>query len=507
MNKIVKFWGKICLIWMACSIAVFANGQAAVIESYSGEDSISMYVSGIDGDIANISAQIGTNMAEKVSSQVISDMEVPMQTLVMLDNSLSISKSDREKIAALMHDIIADRMTGEQIAIATFSENISYIIDYTDDYGTLKTAVEGIEYQDQETYLTDVLYELLSAERLSDKNDIYRRIVIISDGVDNKSLGYTKEELLSLLGEYSLPIYSVGCSTGKNNEQLENMFALSRMTSAECFLLTDIENTLDISSALKRDRSVVKFLVKPTPADMDGTKKAVKLTFNVGTEQVDLSTEIKMPQKQMEIVETTETESVEEETSEELVVEEEQEETNLPVVLIIVFCVLAVLAIIGIIILLILLKKRRKVEFEGIDDSILRDLELNVPDQTSKTEIITSFTRGDDDDKTCMIWNENSSYHVILTDVESPMKSFQMPLNSSIIIGRKQGVCGIVIDYDKSVSGRHCQISVRNGKFYISDLQSSNGTYVNDNKILSEVEIFSGTIIKLGRLKLRFEVR
>ena len=145
-------------------------------------------------------------------------------------------------------------------------------------------------------------------------------------------------------------------------------------------------------------------------------------------------------------------------------------------------------------------------EFEGIDDNMLKELQFNVLDESSKTEIITSFN-AEDDDKTCMIWNESESYHVILTDVESPMKSFQIPLNQSIIIGRKQGVCGIVIDYDKSVSGRHCQISVRNGKFYIADLQSSNGTYVNENKVLSEVEIYSGSIIKLGRLKLKFEVR
>ena len=48
---------------------------------------------------------------------------------------------------------------------------------------------------------------------------------------------------------------------------------------------------------------------------------------------------------------------------------------------------------------------------------------------------------------------------------------------------------------------------MRDGKFYIRDLQSANGTYVNGSKILAETEIYSGNILKLGRLELRFEVK
>jgi len=88
------------------------------------------------------------------------------------------------------------------------------------------------------------------------------------------------------------------------------------------------------------------------------------------------------------------------------------------------------------------------------------------------------------------------------------MRTFQVPLtNKGCIVGRKREFCDVLIDYDKSVSGKHCQITTKNGKFYIADLQSSNGTYVNNNKIISEIEISSGTVIRLGNLQLRFEVR
>ena len=79
-------------------------------------------------------------------------------------------------------------------------------------------------------------------------------------------------------------------------------------------------------------------------------------------------------------------------------------------------------------------------------------------------------------------------------------------MTNSITIGRR-AENDVVFDYEKSLSGRHCEIFVKQNHFYLRDLQSSNGSFVNGSKALTEVEIFSGNILKLGRLELRFEVR
>ena len=64
----------------------------------------------------------------------------------------------------------------------------------------------------------------------------------------------------------------------------------------------------------------------------------------------------------------------------------------------------------------------------------------------------------------------------------------------------------MVLDYDKSVSGRHCEIFIKNGKFYIRDLNSSNGTFVNGSRVLTDAEVYSGCILTLGRLTLKLEI-
>lgn len=511
MSKITKSIAGVLLICIFMVSTVRADASASIMETYTGDAYLSVYVKGIDTTAQDISVQIATSEAERVTIQSISNLKVPMRTLVMVDNSLSIPSEDRDKIAAFLQNLISDRMADEEISIATFSEGVSRLTDYTADYTTLKTAIDSITYQDQETYLTDVLCDLLTEEFTQNMEDVYYRIIVVSDGVDNKSLGYTKEELYSLIKEIKIPIYTIGCSNGKNNEELENMFALSRTTSVAYFLLDETDNTLDITGILNQDRTIVRLKITPSGEMMDGSKKSVKITLPDGSV---LTTESIMPQ-QVAVKEPEESAViaeipvVQEPATESPVTEETESDSDLT--LFIIAGVIVVIMIVAVIIAIILLmKKKREGEpkFEAIDDSLLRELQNNNTNSEGKTEIIGSFhNRSSDDGSTVMIWNQDVTYQVVLTDINSPAKSFQVPLHNSIVVGRKKESCDIALDYEKSVSGKHCEIIVRDGRFYIKDLQSSNGTYVNDSKILTETEIYTGNILTFGRLKMRFEVK
>ncbi|MBX7098893.1 MAG: GGDEF domain-containing protein [Myxococcaceae bacterium] len=55
----------------------------------------------------------------------------------------------------------------------------------------------------------------------------------------------------------------------------------------------------------------------------------------------------------------------------------------------------------------------------------------------------------------------------------------------------------IVVDLD-NVSRRHAQIATRNGRAYVADLGSTNGTYLNDEEVLSEQPLRTGDLVKVG---------
>ena len=75
------------------------------------------------------------------------------------------------------------------------------------------------------------------------------------------------------------------------------------------------------------------------------------------------------------------------------------------------------------------------------------------------------------------------------------------PLDTEhIIIGRSEK-CDISIN-DLYMSTRHVQLCFEDGEWYIADLGSTNGTYINGRKMKDEPLILdSGDTIKIGQLE------
>lgn len=102
-----------------------------------------------------------------------------------------------------------------------------------------------------------------------------------------------------------------------------------------------------------------------------------------------------------------------------------------------------------------------------------------------------------------------------------PQQPMMIPPNPTPFIGSSFTVThanghrqSISMNYDRMVIGRnpmsqillqdfkcsdqHAEIFVQGGRYYIRDLGSANGTFVNGYAINGMVEIFAGTIIQIG---------
>src|SRR5258708_6467153 len=69
-----------------------------------------------------------------------------------------------------------------------------------------------------------------------------------------------------------------------------------------------------------------------------------------------------------------------------------------------------------------------------------------------------------------------------------------------ITLGRSRG-CGIVLA-DPCISRVHALVAVRSGRVYLQDLRSSNGTFVDGERITGEQEITEGDRISIGNYDL-----
>lgn len=80
---------------------------------------------------------------------------------------------------------------------------------------------------------------------------------------------------------------------------------------------------------------------------------------------------------------------------------------------------------------------------------------------------------------------------------------------ATTVIGRDDG-CDIQI-VDEMISRRHMQIDCREQgdvrRFFITDLNSANGVFVNGRQISEERELHDGATIKVGESKLFFSTK
>src|SRR5271154_843012 len=57
---------------------------------------------------------------------------------------------------------------------------------------------------------------------------------------------------------------------------------------------------------------------------------------------------------------------------------------------------------------------------------------------------------------------------------------------------------------DPSVSSHHCEVHLRGAEIFIRDLNSTNGTFINDARITESV-LKPGQVLKLGQVELKLE--
>ncbi len=79
-----------------------------------------------------------------------------------------------------------------------------------------------------------------------------------------------------------------------------------------------------------------------------------------------------------------------------------------------------------------------------------------------------------------------------------------LALAGDVTIGRR-AACEVALR-DDSVSGRHASIRRRSGRWEVEDLGSTNGTFVNGQRIAGPQPLQPGDVIAIGTSTWRFEV-
>lgn len=74
----------------------------------------------------------------------------------------------------------------------------------------------------------------------------------------------------------------------------------------------------------------------------------------------------------------------------------------------------------------------------------------------------------------------------------------------ALTIGRDP-VCDVTID-DLTVSNQHARFTFHHKQWWLEDLSSKNGTYLNQEKILTPVVVTTGDSVRFGQVPVSLEI-
>lgn len=91
----------------------------------------------------------------------------------------------------------------------------------------------------------------------------------------------------------------------------------------------------------------------------------------------------------------------------------------------------------------------------------------------------------------------------VLEVLSGPLDGKTWAFQDEIVIGRDETLADACITLDRYVSRRHARLRTEAGTLLLSDLQSRNGTRIDDHAVTSEEPLQIGAPFQVGRTVLR----
>ena len=91
----------------------------------------------------------------------------------------------------------------------------------------------------------------------------------------------------------------------------------------------------------------------------------------------------------------------------------------------------------------------------------------------------------------------------LINDIGDETLSHEFAL-PELVVGREES-CDLILD-EKTVSAEHARLSYHHGNWWVEDLHSRNGTFLNQVMLAAQAVLTSGDELQVGEVKLRIEI-
>jgi len=417
------------------------------------EDSLQVYEDGFKADYIKVQ-----RLKEKIDFLFL---------IFSIDSSKSLQKKSLLKIKASAKEILSLTGPEDKIAVYRFNDDVTKLNNFTSNKRDLINSINGIERHGTKTMLFNAIYD--SIDLLGGVRGSRKAIMVFTDGKDEGS-SVSGDDIIKFSRDSGIP---VNFATLKGSRDIRTMSRIAKMTGGKCVFIEQPGSLSDLYQRIvsaKENRYLVKYQSRIRP---DGGKHGVEIRLKSGEVRDRDSAEFVLKKFSFDFISAENA---------------------------IFLGVIAFLTIVIAVSFIFYAKKDKKAASPGEERKVAKTEKKksmeNLMDLEEKERIEEDTVLSSHDPKFlyAKAW---------LMEKEGPATGNKYPLYwDEITMGR--GKDNSVIMNDESVSLRHAKIKNVRNAYYLFDLVSDNGTFLNDKKLIRPKILYDWDEIKLGRTKFIF---
>lgn len=509
------------------------------LPNYVENDTLLIYMPTEEYTGSEVRVQVGSSAVLKGRLRDIEGNGC-IQTLILFDNSLSVSTANRERMKNVIRTVAERQSPGEQFAFATFDTDVHLMTEMTSDADAVLQAVEDVKFENQYTWTNDCLYSCIGDSSLFSPG-AFARILICGDGSNDNPAGYTEEEVRRRLQQYSCRLLAVGSLYSGDPKAAARLLSMARSEELAAWLLDNYGDDLtEVTEGICRERPAKVAVVPLEEKLLDGSEKRVQVQVPVRDGTFCGAAAVRMPFSRTvpeetpaptptpPVTPTPEVTPVPTPVSTPVPtptpiptpkaapspIPEPRQAFSFPVYLLPVPAAAAVLLLAAVI------RKRaenRKTHEPDIfpDDDMSAGRSWLEEDAAGGYEEQTVYSPADNEATVVMMDGEAVLHAadrgvcmLTLRSEDGRQEAFTVPVTSEVVIGRNPD-CTIPLTGDRTVSAHHCVIYRVGDDLMLRDNDSANGTWLNRQRITGPQKTENGDIIGIGRrnwiVSIRFE--
>ncbi len=408
----------------------------------------------------------GFRIVNQLKVERIKNSDDILYLVFSIDSSRSISRNFLARIKTDASKIVNSTGSGDRLAVYRFNDEVKLISSFTTDKNKVIERIKGITRHGTRTLLYNSIFD--SLEVLESIKGKRKAVIVFTDGKDEGS-SVTEDDIIKMAKSSGLPVYFICLKTSRNTRKLAR---ISKLTGGRLVYSSDSDKIAGIYKTVLsfiKKRYIIKYI---SSLQKDGKDHSVEVKLKYGRLRDSHKAEFKMEKSFLEI------------------------SAGRPVL--ILLSVIIFLIVLIIVILVYFFKKGK---------SSLNELSRN-DTRMPKIKPLTGKLQDEEspDEPGGVLLSDNPEFHYTdawLVEKIGPETGSRMPIYfNEVILGRSEEA-SIVIN-DDAVSLKHAKIKATNENFYLYDLVSENGTFLNGNKLLRPKPLYDWDIIKIGRTELIF---